>query len=266
MQVSFRRIASLLALCFIGVTPAADSPRPVELWRGGDDVLTVTFHAAIERAFENSLDFTLVSEGPPGTMRVILTSHVRPRRWLWWTKFDYDVDFTTAHDEHGLRNPMNSHSQRVLGKSQGTCWKGSVGNCAAKVLKDARIAASRLTNTITFNLGAIDTYTKTSANVSDPANPRAFTADEAKGFFSAIVAHEGGHLEGSIPLLGRIGIRNYFQVATERRALFTESAAYQGMRMNDPQSLLWNNSWAVIDREKNRQLGIEQFLRRFGEK
>ena len=54
--------------------------------------------------------------------------------------------------------------------------------------------ANPFTNTITFNLNAINTYTQTSANIADQANPRPFTADEAKGFFTAIVGHEGGHL------------------------------------------------------------------------
>jgi hypothetical protein len=63
--------------------------------------------------------------------------------------------------------------------------------------------------------------------------------------------------------LGRIGIRNYFQSATERGALFTESYTYQGMRMNDPQALLWNNSWLKIDRqllEQRRKQGVEAFF------
>lgn len=110
---------------------------------------------------------------------------------------------------------------------------------------------------------------RTSANIADPANPRAFTIDEAKGFFTGIIGHEGGHLAGNIPLLGRIGIRNYFQSATEAQALYTESTAYQGMRMNDPQGLLWNNSWLLVDRqqlESNRRLGIEQLRRQAGSK
>jgi len=129
--------------------------------------------------------------------------------------------------------------------------------------------ANPFTNTITFNLNAIDTYTRTSANIADVANPRAFTADEAEGFFTAIVGHEGGHLAGNVPLLGRIGIRNYFQSATERQALYTESAAYQGMRMDDPQGLLWNNSWLRVDRhqlENNRQLGLDQLRRKAAQK
>lgn len=55
----------------------------------------------------------------------------------------------------------------------------------------------------------------------------------------------------------------YFQVATERGALFTESYVYQGMRMNDPQGLLWNNSWLKIDRpmlEQRRKQGVEAFF------
>jgi len=116
-------------------------------------------------------------------------------------------------------------------------------------------------------VGVLNWYTRTSANVADPANLRAFTAAEAKGFFTAIIGHEGGHLAGNIPLLGRIGIRNCLQSATEGRALYIESTAYQGIRMNDPQGLLWNNSCLLVDRqqlENNGRLGIEQLRREAG--
>ncbi|MCW5982216.1 MAG: hypothetical protein KIT09_29280 [Bryobacteraceae bacterium] len=80
-------------------------------------------------------------------------------------------------------------------------------------------------------MNAIDSFAK--------GNPVIQQGDAtAAGFFTAVIGHEGGHLAGNIPLLGRIGIRNYFQSATERGALFTESYTYQGMRMNDPQELL----------------------------
>src|SRR5436309_12255822 len=51
-------------------------------------------------------------------------------------------------------------------------------------------------------------------------------------------------------------LRNYFQ-ATEGQALYTESTSYQGMRMNDPQGLLWNNSWLLVDRSEERRVGKE---------
>lgn len=118
--------------------------------------------------------------------------------------------------------------------------------------------ANPFSNTITFNLDAIGSFTK-----SNPVIQRGEAT--AGGFFTAVIGHEGGHLAGNIPLLGRIGIRNYFQSATERGALFTESYTYQGMRMNDPQALLWNNSWLQIDRhllEQRRKQGVEAFFSR----
>jgi RHS repeat-associated protein len=117
--------------------------------------------------------------------------------------------------------------------------------------------ANIVTNAITFNLGAIDEYTKNNPNIqsdSDSAN-----------FFTAVIGHEGGHLAGNIPLLGKVGIRNYFQSATERQALTTESYVYQGLRFNDPQGLLWNNSWLKVDRQQMEQLrrqGVEEFFKK----
>jgi len=106
--------------------------------------LTLKFHAAVERAFESSSQFNYVAEGPPGTLRVYITNHVEPRRWLWWTRFVYTVEFTTTQDERGLPVPLDSPSRRVLGTSKQTCWQRSVDRCAADVVKDAWNAAKKM--------------------------------------------------------------------------------------------------------------------------
>ena len=116
-----------------------------------------------------------------------------------------------------------------------------------------------ITNTITFNMNAIDNFTS--------GNPYIRSGEStAAGFFTGVIGHEGAHLAKNIPLFGRIGIRNYFDVASERSALFTESYVYQGLRMNDPQNrLLWNNEWLAVDRavlEQKRKEGVDAFFKK----
>jgi len=113
------------------------------------------------------------------------------------------------------------------------------------------------TNTITFNMNAINNYTDNNPYIQSGEST-------AAGFFTAIVGHEGSHLAQNIPVLGLIGIRNYFDSTRERSALRTESYIYQGLRMNDPQNRwLWNNEWFALDRhliEQRRNRGIENFF------
>lgn len=108
-------------------------------------------------------------------------------------------------------------------------------------------------------MNAIDNFTS--------GNPYIRSGEStAAGFFTGVIGHEGAHLAKNIPLFGRIGIRNYFDVASERSALFTESYVYQGLRMNDPQNrLLWNNEWLAVDRavlEQKRKEGVDAFFKK----
>lgn len=79
-----------------------------------------------------------------------------------------------------------------------------------------------------------------------------------------MVAHEGTHLSGAIPILGRIGIGNYAYMG-EGRPLFSESCVYQGLGVNESLGLLWKNTWLNVDpvmRERLRRLGVEEYRRR----
>ena len=117
--------------------------------------------------------------------------------------------------------------------------------------------ANPLTNTIKFDLAQIDSniaaWTRSGKAVA--GNP-AFTQNDAASYFAATVAHEGAHLAGSP--LGLI--TNPFR--TEQRAIFTESAYYQGQNVLSPRGLLWNPSWANTDRrivESNRRQGLSAY-------
>ena len=119
--------------------------------------------------------------------------------------------------------------------------------------------ANPVTNTITFNMNAINGFTNTNSIIQSGEAT-------AAGFLTGVIGHEGSHLAGNIPALGRIMIRNYFDFAFERSALRTESYVYQGLRMNDPQNRwLWNNEWFALDKhviEQMRNSGIDNFFKK----
>jgi hypothetical protein len=123
-------MAMALMITFCGPVRGTADPIPVEIWRRGDDVLTLDFQAALEDAFTSSPDFKLSNEGSPGTMVVTIPDHVQWRRRLWKTKLIYAVEFTTKSDER-------------IGLSKGSCWHSSVSKCASRVLQDAKTAAKK---------------------------------------------------------------------------------------------------------------------------
>jgi hypothetical protein len=148
-------------------------------------------------------------------------------------------------------------SLKKIGEEEGkgaTIKFGDIGN--ANGLPTLGLA-NLFTNTITFNMNAINSFTNTNSSIQSGEST-------AAGFFTGVIGHEGSHLAGNIPLLGRIGIRNYFDSTTERGALRTESYIYQGLRMNDPQyRWLWNNEWLTLDRhviEQRRNVGVNDLL------
>jgi len=136
---------------------------------------------------------------------------------------------------------------KTIGETEGSGATIAFGDAGAGNL--AR--ANWFSNKITLNVAEINSFAHTTS--ADPS-----------ALFAAVVAHEGTHLLGAFPILGRIGIGNYAYVG-EGRPLFSESYVYQGLGVNESLGLLWNNSWLNVDpamRERLRRLGVEEYRRR----
>ena len=137
MMRSIRRlyIGAVVAMTLCGTGAAADAPMRVELWRRGDDVLTQQLFAALKYAFNSSPDFVLtnVDERTVRTLIVTIPDHVEWRQRRWQTRIIYRVEFRFSTKD----NPL-------VGLSRGSCWKGSVKKCAKNVLKDAKVAATKV--------------------------------------------------------------------------------------------------------------------------
>lgn len=133
----------LVGLPAIGGEPskASRSRIVVELFRVGDDGLTLRFWEAVERAFKSSADFQLTDKGLPGALRVLNTGHVVPRSG---GRFDYSIEFSATCDERGASIPAGAPSKHILGWRKGTCSERSIAKCAAEVVKDARTAAAKV--------------------------------------------------------------------------------------------------------------------------
>ena len=71
-------VVAMALACAVGLTAAgpAMAAVPVELWRTGDDGLTLRAHDALEKAFGDAPDFSLARSGE-GAVKVEITNHLR---------------------------------------------------------------------------------------------------------------------------------------------------------------------------------------------
>src|ERR1700722_88689 len=118
LLVSHRLLARLLVAAlvippaFTRSTFAQDhEPIPVELWRNGDDGLTIKFSETIEATFAASKDFVM-SSGKKGTATVIVTipTNVRWKRIGNRNEIFYTVQMTRG-----------SSAQKDV--ETGSCWE-----------------------------------------------------------------------------------------------------------------------------------------------
>jgi len=105
------------------------SGKPVEVWGGGDDALTVKLRDALEEAFRSSADFHLSSGKKPGTLVITLPSNIGWKQVGGRTQVLYTADFASDGQN--------------LGGSKGSCWDDALPKCAAQIVKDAKNAASQ---------------------------------------------------------------------------------------------------------------------------
>lgn len=120
------------AVLIVSANPAAaDEPRRVEVWHGGDDIYTLGLAYALENAFRAASDFTMSAGNKPGTLVVTIPTNLTWKRCLGRTTVFYVVEFTS--DE--------GHS---LGSVSGSCSKNAFAKCAQKILAEARLAANKI--------------------------------------------------------------------------------------------------------------------------
>ncbi len=124
------RVGMIIASLWVASACVKSQPTLVEVWRGGDDGLTIWFTEAIESAFQSSPEFTLSSGKKPGTVVVTIPTHVGWKKIDGRTQVIYSVEFTSTED-------LN------IGASTGTCWDDALAECAAQIVQDAKKAVPR---------------------------------------------------------------------------------------------------------------------------
>jgi hypothetical protein len=124
--------ASSLGAPLCATQPASVKPTLVEVWRVGDDALTSKLRDALETSIETSTDFVLSSGKKPGTLVVTIPTHIKWKTTRGGrTQVTYRVEFSSVNDER-------------ISTSSGSCWSDSLGECAAQIIKEAKVAASKI--------------------------------------------------------------------------------------------------------------------------
>ena len=135
MSSAARRIGAFMIVCLAFATStigvASAKPIPVELWRVGDDGLTLRLGDALESAFKSSPDFTLSSGKKPGTLVVTIPTNVDWKQIGGRTQVLYTVEFSSAENQN-------------VGASRGSCWDDEMAKCAAQIVSDAKTAAGKI--------------------------------------------------------------------------------------------------------------------------
>jgi hypothetical protein len=137
MKISslWMQLPAIIIVCMVVAACGTDGPsgkaRLVEVWRGGDDELTVRLKDAVESAFKTSPDFVLSTAKKPGTLLVKIPSRVRFKQVDMRKQVLYDAVFSSTDG-------------RNVGTSSGSCWDDALMICASKIVKDAKIAARKI--------------------------------------------------------------------------------------------------------------------------
>jgi hypothetical protein len=107
------------------------SGKPVEVWGGADDGLTIRLKDALKDAFRSSSEFHLSGGKEPGTLVITLPSNVGSQQVGGRTQVLYMAEFASSGGQD-------------LGESKGSCWDDALAKCAAQIFKDAKIAAGKV--------------------------------------------------------------------------------------------------------------------------
>lgn len=107
------------------------SGKPVEVWGGADDGLTIRLRDALKDAVRSSADFHLSGGKEPGTFVITLPSNVGSQQVGGRTQVLYTAEFASPDGQN-------------LGGSKGSCLDDALAKCAAQIIKDAKIAAGKI--------------------------------------------------------------------------------------------------------------------------
>jgi hypothetical protein len=121
----------LLAVTACAANPASSEATPVEVWTGGDDGLTQRLRVALETALDSSPEFARSYGKKPGTLIVLIPTHVGWNDVGDRTQVLYKVEFRTATDH-------------LIAKAKGSCWDNNLAECAAQIVKRAKKAARKV--------------------------------------------------------------------------------------------------------------------------
>ena len=128
-------LPAIITVCLFAAACGTSGPsgkaRLVEVWRGGDDELTMRLKDTLESAFRSSPDFVLSSGKKPGTLLVTIPSRVRFKQVDLRRQVLYDATFSSTDGQN-------------VGASTGFCWDDALMACATKIVKDAKVAARKI--------------------------------------------------------------------------------------------------------------------------
>jgi hypothetical protein len=131
IRILVAAILGLLVTTGCGDSNSSSKPTLVEVWRGGDDGLTVRLSEALETAFRSSSDFALTTGTKPGTLMVVGPTNTRRKQVAARTEIVYAVEFASTDG-------------RALGASSGSCWEVELQVCVVRIVEDAKAAAAKL--------------------------------------------------------------------------------------------------------------------------
>jgi hypothetical protein len=132
--VSFAAIAGFAASIACASHPPPSltaAPRPLEMWRVGDDSLTLRFSEGLREALRELPEFKSSRDLQPGTLVVSITNQLGWKEVGIRTKVSYNVHFIDWR-------------RRLVREVSGSCWEDEMSKCVARVVKEARRASREL--------------------------------------------------------------------------------------------------------------------------
>ena len=120
-----------IALAAWASNAASAGPVRISFWHTGDDGLSQRLADQVENTFERSPDFALSHGQEPDTLVVTIPQNVEWKQVGRRVRALYTVEFSSTDG-------------RKLGRSSGSCWDDRLSKCAAQILKNAKLAASKI--------------------------------------------------------------------------------------------------------------------------
>jgi|ERR1043165_697316 hypothetical protein len=126
----------LVLICLVPVfqkesSPVKQTPTLVEVWCGGDDNLTQGVCRALDREVASTPEFISSYGEKPGTLIVRIPTNVNWKENREGTTVFYIVEF-------------KSTTGKKLATKKGSCSENDLKTCATQIVRQAKIAARKL--------------------------------------------------------------------------------------------------------------------------